>query len=81
MFWKFWKKEKQKQEVKKTEDDFTNILNGKVSNLKDNKTGQVTQSALQYGKRGRYLKLKDTDCALVFHQNGAINLMDGSLLK
>lgn len=65
MSWKFWKKDKKKQQKK--EDNFSQILNGKVSNLRNNVTGEVTQSAVEYGKRGRYLKLNDDDCALVIH--------------
>ena len=63
MNWKFWQKKKQK-----TEEDFTNIKNGKTSDIRDDKTGQITKSALEYGKQGRYLKLSDSDCAIVLHK-------------
>ena len=71
MSWKFWKRKTKE----KTEEDFTNIKNGKVSDLKDNKTGQVTKSALEYGKQGRYLKLSDNDCAFVIHSGGKIEVI------
>lgn len=69
MFWKFWKKDKKKNE------DFSQIPNGKVSNLRNNVTGEVTQSAVQYGKRGRYLKLNDNDCALVIHEGEKLEVI------
>lgn len=70
MSWKFWQKKKVK-----TEEDFTNIKNGKTSNLKDNKTGQVTESALEYNTKGRYLKMKDSDCAMVMHEGGKVEII------
>lgn len=70
MNWKFWQKKKVK-----TEDNFTNIKNGRVNNLKDNKTGEITQSALEYGKQGRYLKLNDSDCAIVMHDGGKVEVI------
>lgn len=72
MFWKFWKRKKNQQ---KTEDDFTNIINGKVSDLRDDKTGQITKSAVEYGKNGRFLKLKDNDCALVIHEGQKVEVV------
>lgn len=71
MFWKFWKREKKA----KTEEDYSNIKNGKTSNLKDNKTGQITESALEYNSKNRYLKLKDTDCAIVMHGDGKVEVI------
>lgn len=71
MSWKFWKKGKKI----KTEDDFTNVVRGKVSDLRDNQTGEVTQSAIEYGKRGRYLKLGDNDCALVIHEGEKLEVV------
>lgn len=70
MFWKFWQKKKEK-----TEEDFTNIKNGRVSNLKDNQTGQITESAVEYSKKGRYLRLKDNDCALVMHEGEKVEVI------
>lgn len=70
MSWKFWKKNK-----KNKEEDFSEILNGKVSNLRNNITGEITQSAVQYGKRGRYLKLNDNDCALVIHEGEKLEVI------
>lgn len=72
MSWKFWKRKKNQQ---KTEDDFTNIINGKVSDLRDDKTGQITKSAVEYGKNGRFLKLKDNDCALVIHEGQKVEVV------
>lgn len=71
MNWKFWKK----QNKVKTEDDFSNVVNGKTSDIRDNKTGKVTKSALEYSNRGRYLKLNDDDCALVFHKDQKLEVI------
>lgn len=69
MNWKFWKRKKKKQE------DFSQIKNGRVSNLRNNTTGEITQSAVEYGKRGRYLKLNDNDCALVIHEGEKLEVI------
>lgn len=71
MFWKFWKREKKT----KSEEDYSNIKNGKTSNLKDNKTGEITESALEYSSKNRYLKLKDNDCAIVMHEGGKVEVI------
>lgn len=69
MSWKFWKRKKNKEE------DFSQIPKGKVSDLRNNVTGEVTQSAVEYGKRGRYLKLNDNDCALVIHEGEKLEVI------
>lgn len=69
MSWKFWKRKKNKEE------DFSQIPKGKVSDLRNNVTGEVTQSAVEYGKRGRYLKLNNNDCALVIHEGEKLEVI------
>lgn len=71
MSWKFWKKRKKEN----SEENFSNIKNGKVSDIRNDKTGEVTKSALEYGKQGRFLKLKDNDCAIVMHEDGKIEVI------
>ena len=68
MNWKFWKR-------KNTKEDYSNVKRGNVNDLKDNNTGEVTKSALEYGKRGRYLKLNDSDCAIVMHDGGKVEII------
>ena len=66
---------KKKQKKQKTEDDYSNIVNGKVADIRDDQTGEVTKSALEYGKQGRFLKLKDSDCAMVMHEGGKVEII------
>lgn len=48
----------------------------KTKDYKDPKTGQIIKSAVQYNKLGqRFLKFKDTDCALVIHEGGKIQVV------
>lgn len=68
MNWKFWKR-------KNTKEDYSNVARGNVNDLKNNKTGEVTKSALEYSKRGRYLKLKNEDCAIVMHEGGKVEVI------
>lgn len=71
MSWKFWKKDN-----KKKNEDFSQIPNGKVSNLRNNVTGEVTQSAVEYNSKGkRFLGLKDNDCALVIHEGEKLEVI------
>lgn len=70
MNWKFWKLKKKKQK-----EDYSNIRRGNVNDFRNNKTGEITESALEYGKQGRYLKLKDNDCALVIHDQNKIEVI------
>ena len=75
MSWKFWQKRKSLETTKTEEENFTNIVNGKTSDLKNDKTGQITKSALEYSKQGRFLKLKDSDCAIVMHEGGKVEII------
>ena len=47
-----------------------------VTDYVDPKTGEVTKSAVQIGKRGeRFLKLNDGDCGFVIHSGGKVEVI------
>lgn len=71
MNWKFWRRKK----IKSQNDNYSNVTRGNVNDFRNNQTGEITKSALEYGTQGRFLKLKDNDCALVIHEQNKVEVI------